>query len=70
MSRLRVVGFVIAPQLMVDDGENLQPLQVEPLQVAAAQWPNVVDLMAGAIEELRQRVDGPAVQVVPEASTG
>lgn len=45
---------------MVDDGDILTPLPVQPLTISAADWPNVVGLVAGAIEQLRQQVEGPA----------
>lgn len=60
MKRLRVVGFVVQPQLMADDGENLTTVTVNPVTVPAADWPNVVDAMAAAIEQLRSQVEEPA----------
>lgn len=57
MIRLRVVGYVIQPQVMADDGENLTPVQVSPVTVSSADWPNVVEMMSSALGELRQRVE-------------
>jgi hypothetical protein len=37
--RLRVVGWTVAPVLMADDGENLTPLNVPAVHIAAADWP-------------------------------
>lgn len=59
-ARLRVVGYIVQPQVMVDDGETLVPLPVQPLTIPAADWPNVVGLMAGAVEQLREQVEGPS----------
>jgi hypothetical protein len=36
--RLRLVGWNIQPVLMVDDGENLTPIQVPPISISAGQW--------------------------------
>lgn len=51
-NRLRVVGYVIQVQVMADDGYNLTPLNVRPIFIPAADWPNVVELMAAGIEQL------------------
>lgn len=59
MTRLRTVSYVVQPQLMADDGENLTPLAVQPVTIAAADWPNVVELMAAGVEQLRAQVEGP-----------
>jgi hypothetical protein len=57
MRRLRPVAYLVQPQFMVDDGENLTPLSVDPVSVPAADWPNVVALMAQATEQLRLKVE-------------
>ncbi len=57
-TRVRVVGYVVQPRLMVDDGENLYDLNVEPAQVSAVQWPNVVELMAGAVADVASKLAG------------
>ncbi len=57
-SRLRPVSYIIHPQFMVDDGDALTPLPVQPLTVPAADWSNVVSLMATAVEQLREQVEG------------
>jgi hypothetical protein len=55
--RLRIVGYLVQPQVMVDDGDNLTPLSVNPVNVSAADWPNVVELLADGVEQLRQQVE-------------
>lgn len=60
MARLRIVGYVIHAQVMADDGENLVPLSVQPVTVPAAEWPNVVQAMAGAMDQLRAQIEVPA----------
>lgn len=64
--RLRPVAYVIQPQFMVDDGEILTPLPVQPLTIPAADWPNVVAMVAGAVEQLRQQVEGPPLSAVAD----
>ena len=59
MTRLRVVSYVVQPQVMADDGDNLTPLGVNPITVSSADWPNIVETMAIGIEQLRQQVEGP-----------
>lgn len=56
--RLRIIGYLVQPQIMADDGENLTPLPVQPLTILAADWPNVVALVAGVVEQFRQQVEG------------
>jgi hypothetical protein len=36
---IRVVQFIVQPVLVDDDGETLTPLQVQPITVSAAEWP-------------------------------
>ena len=35
---MRLVGWQVVPVLMADDGDNLEPLQVQPQMIPAAQW--------------------------------
>lgn len=36
---IRVVQFIVQPILVDDDGTTLTPLQVAPITVPAAEWP-------------------------------
>lgn len=38
MKRLRVVGWNVQPIVMVDDGDNLTPLKIDPQMIPAAAW--------------------------------
>lgn len=69
MSRLRVIGFTVQPQFMVDDGENLTPLPVDPLNIPAAQWSDVLEIVASGVEQLRAQVESPPLTVVDEAAS-
>lgn len=37
--RLRLVGVTVTPSFVLDDGEHLTAVQVQSLQVTAADWP-------------------------------
>lgn len=39
VNRLRLVGVTVSPSFVLDDGEHLMPVQVQPVQVSAADWP-------------------------------
>jgi hypothetical protein len=58
--RLRIVSFQVQPVLLVDDGENLSPLPVQPLNIPAERWGGVVEEMAAAIGRLRAEVEEPS----------
>jgi hypothetical protein len=62
--RLRPVAFIVQPQFMVDDGEFLTPLPVQPLTVPAAEWHNVVDLVNHFVEQVREQVEGSVSDMV------
>ncbi len=62
--RLRPVSFIVQPQFMVDDGEYLTPLPVQPLTIAAADWRNVVDIVGHVVEQIREQVEGPVSDMV------
>lgn len=59
-NRLRIVSYLVQPQVMLDDGETLIPLNINPVTIAAVEWPNVIEHLASGIEELRQQVEGVA----------
>lgn len=52
MKKIRLVGVTVAPQLVVDDGENLTALQVQPIAVDAKDWPGIVARLEEAITGL------------------
>jgi hypothetical protein len=58
-TRLRFVGMTLVPQFMADDGDELVPLEVTPIAIRAADWPNVIELFAGAVAKLREQVETP-----------
>jgi hypothetical protein len=57
--RLRMVAVVLQPQFMIDDGEYLIPVKVDSITVPAADWHQVVEMLASAVEQLRQQVEDP-----------
>lgn len=60
MNRLRPVAYVVQPQYMIDDGEVLRPLPVQPVTILAADWASVLEIVGGAEGQLRQQVEGSA----------
>lgn len=55
--RVRIVGWRVQPIVMLDDGENLSPLPVQALEVAAQHWQEFKDGGdAEAIDSIRQQV--------------
>lgn len=58
--RVRVVGWQVQPIVMLDDGESLTPVHVQPLTVAAKDWQDFKDGGdAIAIDSVRQQVIPP-----------
>ena len=60
--RMRLVGWIVQPVVMADDGENLTPVNVNPVNIPAAGW----DAFKGggdvqALTSVREQVEGPAV---------
>lgn len=57
-ARMRLVGWEVRPMVMVDDGENLTPLDVTPQLITAAGWPAfTAGGDAAALDSLRQRIE-------------
>lgn len=66
MARLRIQGFMIQPKAFTDDGENLTELPVQAVFIPLADWPNVVEHMALAVDQLRAQVEGPPLSAVAD----
>lgn len=59
--KMRVIGWQVQPIIMVDDGEELVSIPVQPQTIARAGWQAFKD--GGddaALEALRTQVEGPA----------
>ena len=57
-ARVRLVGWEVAPVIMLDDGETLTPIPVEPRTITAAGWAEFKD--GGddrALSRLREQVE-------------
>lgn len=58
--RLRVVAWRVQPVVMADDGENLTPVNVQPVEIPAREWQAFKD---GGDEEalasIREQVEAP-----------
>ena len=55
--RLRLLHVTVQPAFVLDDGENLEPLQVSSLTLTAAEWPEVVERFAKETAKLREQVE-------------
>jgi hypothetical protein len=63
---MRLVGWMVQPVVMADDGENLTAVNVGAQQIPAAQWDAFkAGGDAQALDQLRAQIEGAAA---PEAS--
>jgi hypothetical protein len=57
-ARMRLVGWNVQPVVMADDGENLTPVQMNPLNIPAAQWQAFKDGGdVAALEPIRAQIE-------------
>lgn len=64
MSRMRLVGWEVRPVVMMDDGDTLTPIPIEPQTITAAGWAEFKD--GGderALTRLREQVEDMATEV-------
>lgn len=54
--RLRLLSVQIAPQFVLDDGDTLTPINPQPQTLPAAEWANVVDVVAHATKQLAEQL--------------
>jgi hypothetical protein len=56
--KVRVIGYVVTPQVVIDDGSDLTPVQVQPITVSAKEWlPWVAEGLPAALAELETRAN-------------
>lgn len=63
---MRLLGWQVVPVIFADDGEDLEPVQVQPQMIPAAQWDTFKD--GGdkiALESLREQVEGAQPPAAP-----
>lgn len=59
-TRMRIVGWEVRPVVMADDGDNLDPIQVGPQMIPAAQWEAFkAGGDAQALAGIQQQIEGP-----------
>lgn len=56
--RVRVVGYQVVPSLLIDDGDSLVPLPVQPIPVGVKEWPDVVKTVEDAVKTLDKQFQG------------
>lgn len=60
--RIRVIQYVVQPTIVVDDGDTLEPLQIQPITVSAREWAQFVEHGLGdALARLQMQVNQPPV---------
>ena len=55
--KIRLVAVTLQPELVVDDGNNLIKLVVDPVTVSSQDWPAVVQILAESIASLETKLD-------------
>lgn len=69
--RMRLVGWQVQPVIMADDGEHLEPVQVQPQVVQARNWQAFKDGGdVAALEGVRRQVEGTAAAGAGRVSEG
>lgn len=59
-TRARLVAWRVVPVVMADDGEELTPINVQPVDVPAAQWQAFKDSGdAEFLASIQQQLDNP-----------
>lgn len=57
MRKLRMVHVNLTAQFVVDDGTDLTPLDPQQWAISAADWPHVLDKVAGAMADMQAQLD-------------
>lgn len=58
MKRIRALHFQVQPVLVVDDGEHLAQLAIDPIVISGADWPSYArDVWPNALAELEEQVN-------------
>jgi hypothetical protein len=53
-AKLRLISVTLQPEFVLDDGDNLTPIQTEPVKVVAAEW---TDYPQKGFEEARAALE-------------
>lgn len=61
MRKLRLVKVVVQPVFVIDDGETLTELPVEPVLVSGAEWATYIETRwPQAVHALEQKINAPS----------
>lgn len=55
--RARLLGLLVTPHLVIDDGENLTPIQASPLTVPAARLDDLPKLIRDALIDIQEQLN-------------
>lgn len=54
--KIRLVAVTLQPELVVDDGNTLTKVVVDPITINSQDWPNVVQILNDALIALENRL--------------
>ena len=66
--RVRLVGMIVTPELVLDDGADLRPLSVQPFRVPAPDCSKPIDVVA-LVAEAQAQVDAQEQQLREEVDS-
>lgn len=56
--RVRLLGLLVTPHLVIDDGENLTPIQANPLTFPAVRLDDLPKLIREALVDIQEQMNG------------
>lgn len=68
--KARIISIVIQPQIVIDDGDNLTPQQVQPMTVLWRDWPQfAAHGLQDALAQLQAQLDTQAAYGLQKSRT-
>lgn len=66
--KARIIAVQVIPQIVIDDGDNLTPQQVQPMTVLWRDWPQFATHgLQDALAQLQQQIDAQNTTAAPSA---
>jgi len=64
--KVRIISVIVTPQIVIDDGDNLIPQQVQPMTVLWRDWAQFAERgLQDALTQLQAKIDGQQPQAPP-----
>jgi hypothetical protein len=71
MMKARIIAVQVIPQIVVDDGVDLLPQQVQPMTVLWRDWqPFAAHGLEDALSKLQAQIDAQTQPPAPDEATG